>query len=93
MQKIDTYLKEIRELHKQAIEMFKDVKQNHLANIETNIQYLKSDVVSLKSDIASLKSYVTSLKYDVTSLKSDVTNTDKKIDALLKHAGIDKAGR
>ena len=56
MQTLDEYVKEVRDYHKQAVEMFKDVKENHLAHIEPDIQSIKKDISEMNTKIGKLVS-------------------------------------
>ena len=61
MQTVETYLKEVRDLHREAVKMFKDVKENHLAHIEPDIKSLRADVSSLKTDVSEIKDKINKL--------------------------------
>ena len=61
MQTLETYLKEVRDLHRQAVEMFKDVKENHLAHIEPDIKSLKSDVSAINTRLKNLEDKIDQL--------------------------------
>jgi chromosome segregation ATPase len=61
-------------LTKKDLQAIKEIVDESISGVKTDVSSLKTDVSSLKTDVSSLKTDVSSLKTDVSSLKTDVSS-------------------